>query len=544
MDYNKNVPLIYSKCFFFISIFVNIILSIIIFATLNDKQIYVYFNSDTLYLPSIYRDLFIDNNTLNGWNLNGAPNFFPDMLMFFIMRSFFDHFIPAAFIFSLIQIIILLGLLSVFYKKMLPTLGYEHLNVGILLMTFFLLVTIVSKDFVYTFYIFSISYHTGAFLMALLSYIFLVDYIKKENLSSLIILSVVSVISVANDRLFLVMFSLPVFSLVVLLFKKTPILKKIYLILIVNAVSIILGILLFDYIKNHTGIEIISLSWKVFKFENIIPSFQVFLEQHLNYIKNMDFRGIINILFLISIVFHLVFLIKNLKAFFKDKQYIKYELIYLLIFLSATLSVLFMPVINGSYVSWAILRYNIFSFYLAVFSFSYIFMKLDIYFGLKKGITWAFTSFLLIYIGIVTITEIKNNNIREGLSDFMNYYPEEVACLDSLARKNDLQSGVATYWKAKRYTMFSRENLRIFTVFENLSPWYHVMNENWYYYEDGNSTQPRKFDFIITDNIDHKNIEKHLGIPTDTLYLAEDEEIFIFRDFIYNEDTNRPYIPR
>jgi len=57
---------IHNKVIFTISILLNIIFIIFVFANLNEHQIYTYLNSDTLYLPSIFKDLFIDKSGLYG----------------------------------------------------------------------------------------------------------------------------------------------------------------------------------------------------------------------------------------------------------------------------------------------------------------------------------------------------------------------------------------------------------------------------------------------------------------------------------------------
>ncbi|MBE0640603.1 MAG: hypothetical protein IH599_01125, partial [Bacteroidales bacterium] len=43
------------------------------------------FSSDALYLPSIYRDWFIDGRGPVGWHFNPSPNFFPDMAAYFLL---------------------------------------------------------------------------------------------------------------------------------------------------------------------------------------------------------------------------------------------------------------------------------------------------------------------------------------------------------------------------------------------------------------------------------------------------------------------------
>lgn len=530
------------KILFLLSILINIVLTIIIFATINEKQIYTYFNSDTLYLPSIYKDLFIDKSGLAGWHLNGAPNFLPDMFLFVIVRSFFNHFIPACFAFSLTQLVIVLVLLSVLYKTIFRSINYVYLSFAIILMSSFLLVTLVNDDFVYTFYLLSISYHLGAFIMFLISIIILFKYLKTKKRIQLIILFIVSIVSIINDRIYLVMFSFPVYWLILTLFIKIEEKERFIKILIYNTVSILIGLFLFRMLRLSGYIHIISLSWKVFSFDNIIPSLKMFTEQHLYYLKEFDFRGIINLLFLISFFIHLYLLIKNIILIINKRDFNEIEFIYLLIFIPAVFFILITPILNGNYVSWALLRYNIYSFYIGIFSYAFLIYKLNSRIRISSNYLTIIIILFLSIESIYIIEKVNKNNIIEGLTNFMTYYPENVKCIDELSEKEDLRYGVAEYWKAKYITMFSKKDVRVYTVLENLSSWYHVMNQNWYYQNKKGEFGNPKFSFILTNGINNEAIKNNLGNPTDTIYCNDTWEIFKYKTFQFNNKTRKPSI--
>ena len=64
--------------YLFVTTASNVVFILFSFSLLNEESLAVFINSDTLYLPSIYEDVTEFNNTLKKWNLNPAPNFFPD----------------------------------------------------------------------------------------------------------------------------------------------------------------------------------------------------------------------------------------------------------------------------------------------------------------------------------------------------------------------------------------------------------------------------------------------------------------------------------
>jgi hypothetical protein len=522
---------------------VNLILSLVLFATLNEEQIGVYFNSDTLYLPSIFRDLFEHQNGIRGWNLNGAPNFIPDMLLFFIIHGFFSNFIPAAMTFSLIQLIILILLFSLFYKSFIPRMNLLHISVGMLFIPFYMMATLINNNFVDTFYLYSIAYHLGAFVMALISYILLVKYLKKGSWNLLILLIATVMLAVLSDRLFMAMLTFPVVLLILVIPKNSQDKKRLFLLLLGCIVASGLGLLLFKILKDSPIVRIIPLDYKVFNFKNILPAWKEFSQHHLFYLKNLDFRGIIDIVFIFSFLTHIFLLIiKYIKFYRKEQSVDRFELMYLLLFTSASVIILLMPVINGNYDGWSLLRYNVYSLYMGLFSMGYLLFKLESV-SKKLRITPILIILLISSYTLLIFNKAQKNDLPEGMADFINYYPGKVECLDSLAREHGLKAGVATYWEAKYISMFSKEDLRIFTVFHSLSPWYHVMNDNWYYFEDGSKEKPRMFNFLITKDILYENIDKYLGQPLDTIHCIPKLEIFTFNDFRYDPNTYRPFYP-
>ena len=531
----------YPKITFLLSILVNIILAVLVFASIDNIQITNYFNADTLYLPSIYKDIFIDKGTFYGWHLNAAPNFLPDMLLFFIIRSFFSHFIPACFAYSLIQLTLIFILFSVLYKSINKSINYYHLSFGILCMSVFLLVTFFDNDFIYTFYYLSISYHLGAFINCLLALIFLFRYINLGKRRTLILWFIIITFSIINDRLFLVMFSFPLYALVLLFFRRNSNSKRILIAILLNTISIPLGLFLFRMLRLSDYFYIITLSWKVFNFENIIPSLKVFIEQHSTYIRELKFRGIIDLLFILSFFLHLAILIKKLKDYYNHKKVEYNELIYLLLFVPTVLSILFTPILNGSYVGWGLLRYNTHSLYFGIFSLSYVLYKIQQKFNLSDLWIKAVVSlYILILIGY-SFRVIYNNNIPQKLDAFFKYYPERIKNIDDISEENHLKYGISDYWDAKYITMFSKKDLRVYTVYDNLTAWYHVMNENWYYNSKKGKYKNPVFTFVIADRLNAEIIKTTLGQPLDTLNCSN-MTVLKFKPFEFDRNTRKPKI--
>ena len=118
----------------------SLLLVLAVFSNFNQFAFDVFFNSDTLYLPSIYKDIFQEHNLLKDWQLNPSPNFFPDMLLYFIFMFFTNNFIISSFIFAIIQYAIILYILTKIFKEILPNQSKNWHSLIYLFMSIFLLI--------------------------------------------------------------------------------------------------------------------------------------------------------------------------------------------------------------------------------------------------------------------------------------------------------------------------------------------------------------------------------------------------------------------
>ena len=95
---------------YFTSLILVVFLILSIFSTLDEQSYNWFFSTDTLYLPSIYKDLFIDGGTLDGWHFNPAPNFFPDMLVYFLLMFITGSFLLSTAFFAVMQYVFIIVL--------------------------------------------------------------------------------------------------------------------------------------------------------------------------------------------------------------------------------------------------------------------------------------------------------------------------------------------------------------------------------------------------------------------------------------------------
>lgn len=531
---NKKIEL----SLFILSILLNIFFIILVFSNLSAYHFSMYFNSDTLYMPSIYKDVFIDGTGFKGWHLNGAPNFFPDMLFYCIINWITGNFISACFTYSIIQYVFILFMFYLIYIEFFGKNNLAPITIANLLMTLFFLTNLRNNDFMFSFLTLSISYHMGAFVMSLIAMFFTFKYYNSSKTRYLILLFVFSTLGFINDRLFVVMYSLPVFSFIALIFIRTG-RKRILFILSSNVLSMLIGYLLFRAIKFSNYIYIYGLEGKIYNFANMKKCISIMLSEHWNILLEMKNHGIIFILTILSFFLMVYIAIKNIRGIYLKKSIDNKILINTLfvLFASSFIFITYLnPAINGYYLGLAHLRYNIYVLYLGIFSISFLInIVLANYGKIQNVINYTLALFFL----MVAINHASKIKIGNGLKEFFNYYPNSVQQIDNVAKENGLKYGISEYWTAKLTTMFSKEDLRVYTVFEKLVPWYHVTNENWYYNTGKGKYGNPEFDFIITNGLDTSFIKDRLGEPLDIIKSEDGHKIYITNPYSFESKTRK-----
>jgi len=530
---------------FTLIVFINIVLPILVFASFQSEHFKIYFNSDTLYLASIYKDIFIDKTGFTGWHLNAAPNFFPDMLLYFIIRPFFADFKIAYVVFSIVQYNIILVLIASLFKSVNKQINNIYPILFALMFPLFLLATVWFGSFQYTFHLFSQSYHSGGFINALIAYNLLFRYLNNPEKRYNLWLIIFTVLGTFNDRLFVVVFVAPLFAVWLFNFftVKNRYLKQTGISVFIATLG---SLVLYILTKNNAVYKSIALGEKFMNFKNAFPSFQVFWKQHLDFVVRHDVRAFITLSLLISTLLFIIWIFKIYKKTnkFTDFRDINiFELFFVIMMTVSVIITVFTPIINGYYVGTACIRYIMFAHYLAIFNLLFTF---HLFFREQSLRIINYLSVIFVFINLLSIVyAVINLPVKDNLKKVVNYYPERVGILDDFSKKHHLQYGLAGYWDAKLSTMFSKNNQRVYTVLDGkLTIWYHVMNHNWYYdYDKGKFNKP-VFKYVILDSLEYKKLKKILPVRTiDSIQYEGSTYIYHIQNFKIDKKTKKPYLP-
>lgn len=451
---------------------VSLVLGFIVawFSRLADDDIDLFFNADSLYLPSVYKDLFIDGNTLKGWEFNPAPNFFPDMLLYFVLAALCGNsFIIASFVFSVIQMAVLLYVMSRIFKILLPEQSSHWHSLIFLLIGFFIMeYQFFTKEYYYSFYILSNAFHTGSFVMAMVCLWISLKYFAKPSAGLLVLLFVIGMLCVISDRLFLLFYTVPTFS-VSLFFVKHFKPRQIFVFIGVLLLSAFLGLLGLHLLSQGDYFRI-DKPHKLMAFDDIEQSLTIFSEQIGGYLSEFGFKSI-------TIYLSMAAFVAMIFLFFRVRKNGHWQLSYYIGF-STVFSVLVIsaPIINGNYTGYDVLRYNIYPFYLMPLNltvFLAYMVKNETYLRYGKSIGLGVYVCALIMACRAIDTRL--------LYRYFHYYPDNVRLLDALSEKIDLKCGISGYWEAKPVTMFSKKGVRLYPVFPDLAYQSHVANTQWFY---------------------------------------------------------------
>jgi len=499
--------------------------------SLDDMECLI--NSDSLYLPSIYNDLYVSGNTISGWNLSPAPSFFPDMPIFFFYMFITGNFIISILLYGLTQIgLISLGFLLVikqFSKSAYPYLCFSHL-----FLILFILVELIDEDFGFSYYIVSNSYHMSAFISALFCLNYSLLFYKTSNTIWMAILLGHGTIALMSDKLFIITFIIPV----IVVFFFTGLFKnRIRSVVLLGSfcLTYYFGTYFYELIRSSNSITIPE-PHKYLAYENIANSFEVMFEQLGSYLFSFSIRSSILIIAIVSFLCLGGFLVKRLIVFRKKgKELFDSQFIVYLFFFLFSIFVFLAPALNGSYTGWDTLRYN-YSVYVAlVLLFPVLlFSRRKLEWLISRG-QHSFFALLVVFFAFLVVGLIQGKR-----TNLITYYPKIARFMDDFVEKEGLGMGVAVYWDAKVITMCTKKNIKVFAAFEEMAPYYRATNQNWFY--QNNDGSPAIFDFILAPNqnmID--NAEKYLGPISKTI----NTPYFIIaktKPFRFNPETYLPYL--
>lgn len=509
-----------------------------VYFTLSDSRLNKIFNSDALYLPVFFQDIFIDKFGFDGIRFNGQPNFFPDMLFYFLFHSFSKNFIVSAIIYSVFQGIVLMVIIYHLIEVLVEKNKYWYSSLLNLLFILILMSGIFGEYLNIRFHLICNGYHTSAFLLAVLGLMYFLKYLKYNKKAPLIFISIITFLGTLNDKIFVLAFVLPfLFSNFILLIKNTD--KKTPLkLLIIGFLSATLGELTYRAIIEFTSISFIPQDFSI-SLEKIKIAFDFASEYLLSQITAFEFHSLILIIAYVSFIISAFMFFKDF--FKKTDEKISLYFVFNSFAFVYFVFIYFTPIITGSFKSITMFRYVVSFVYFGYIGLGIHFSRLNIkYTKMPVYFLVAFSVFVLFFYSV-------KNDIFSGYNKTLHYKPSYVQNIEKIAVDNtDLKLGVSGYWKARQTSMFNDQNLRVYAVFyPKLKPnLWTSRNKYWYFQKDQNSEQ-RIFNFVVLEKDADSTIFMNI-FGADSVQFIKQDNISIVKvpEFIFVEKTKEIKILR
>ncbi|MBL4625829.1 MAG: hypothetical protein JKY42_11930 [Flavobacteriales bacterium] len=466
------------KHYHMISVILALCAIVFTYAAMGDSFFDRMFNSDCMYLPSIFHEFFIEEHGISDLKFNGQPNFFPDMLVYFPIYAVTKSIVWSGILYSLLQVgIIMFLVLRLFQLLVAEELARTFSIIFNLLIIFS--ISLGTHSSLLSFHLLSNGFHTSAFTLTLWA---LVHFFKAKGSidKSTIWLAIILLVGGLNDRLFFLMCGFPILIIIILMwfsrFKKSSL-----SVLFMLAGSLGVAYFSLTLIETLTNWTFISQDHSV-SLDSFAKSRAMFVQAIKTNFFTFNPGMLIYWLGISSLAICVVRLIQH--------KHVKLNIVSISFFTV----VLFAPVFLGMLDTPSKFRYSIFVFYFMPIP---LLINTQEFFQSKKrlNINRATIAFALgICLTILSFSS-KEKLMRRG----SNYQPKQVRNLDRLKVKNPtLIKGISSYWNAKQTTYFSEEGLQVYACYyPNLQPeFYTGHNPSWYY---GDNKQAG-FNFIVMDN--------------------------------------------
>ena len=396
--------------------------------------IFIYANSDLLYWPVVFADVFHRGGHLNHWYYPPAPYFFPDFLTFSIAFAIGQNAFQQVIVFALLQAILFYGAM-IWLFRVLGVRIASGLSAGLVGLTVLLALANLQP---YQHLVMS-GYHFGSFLVLLASLALVLKMTKSDLRSckrSLALLAALAAATTWSDGLVL-------FQLIV------PLVATLAFMGVIGAQPWPKMIVIAITLALAGGIGLIA---QLFLIAHHMSYPAVVNLSHLGN-KFADFAALLSATPVISTFLCLCFLICTCRCVFiavarRGQALDQLDVLLVFAVCSAVMSLIVPLVFDGVLV---VARYLI-SFYLLPFTLAPAAIC-------RGGRVLGARVVLAATAACGLVVALQGGALAWGHRLHSTYYPADVACVDKTLSEHGYRFGIAGYWDAKYIEGLSRTGL-------------------------------------------------------------------------------------
>lgn len=477
------------------------------------------FNADYIYLPSLYKSLFEDGDSIQSWYLTPAPYFFPDFLIYIFFKLLLGNFKLAliasnAFLFTAIAFLTY-RLIAITQNKLFTRAAWMS---GIAWVVTILINNLCGDYFPFHF-LFSISNHSGNVFNTLLTTLLFINILNgRLSVKYNLLLFFLIVSAIISDNLFILTAILPitaivVFRLFIYRFNRKDIIHFFTWGLAITAGLILSNNLRFIAYKTNK----MKIKWD--KAEQAFDYFLKAVDFFTTHLWPMVTLLIVACIFAVFILLNKISQngFKNLKL---EHWIIALSLAGMILSMAATVA-------GGLHLGIDTVRYYIVPVYLFMFiTLAYLISLLP----------FSRTAFYMIFALIIVYGTYRFS--RNGLNPVIavhDYTPPDIARILSKTEELNLKNGVTGYWYAKPIYMFSNgKHIMAATHEKWFYPALHICSVNWVY-------KP-VFTFAVTTAacpIDRNLLQ---SIAINKIALGPEDTLWVTQPFQFIKGESQPRI--
>lgn len=408
----------------------------------------MFFNSDALFIPSLFKNLFTEGKHFSDWLLPPSSFIFPDALLYgiayILSKNAFTQILILAILQSVAFFFLVSALLSHFFRR-LEAIAYSALiSANIILLGLYF-----SDPFGLSFLS---SHHFGSLLSLLMLSILLLKFTSASTSKIKFRIGILSVfvtaLSAISDRLILLHFIAPAL-LIGIFFSYTGTRQKEIL---KFGFSLVAGLVLAFVLEK---IYISRIAQLGVGFGSLFDKSMLLA----NWALAEPWLIQLTILSLpISLLSALLFLRKSNKSI--DELSVQKSTLALLILVSTLFALFVTGLSSRDFTPRYLLPYLFLS---PIFLFLFLSEK-----------THKFLAVLLFFSCLAGFFITPSKEKMSG--QFYDTYPEFVKCVDTLAQKHAVTRGVAQFWDAFPLYVFSSNGLSVAPVIDDVSPMKWIYN--------------------------------------------------------------------
>lgn len=445
-------------------IFPMVTIGIFIYSYLSHSiNMELYFNSDELFLPHLFKDL-ANGGLISDWSLTRTPFFFPDYIIFtlayLIDNNAYFTFLYYA-IFQLLYYYLLLFLL--FYKFFTI---WRAMSIAGLTLFISTVLAVMFKPYIII--VLSI-FHFGCFLNQILLLVLIINFFESKNkvtgVAYYLIFAIIVFLAALSDEFIGVWFIAPMLLAILVIFKENILSNsKMKLIIFGLIVFSVLGVISYNWFISHpnrpsadlVGFSISELFKRLFYL-------LIFIRENL-------IICVINIFFVL-LLFSLSFKFIASSSSFKAKLIQCINLSVGISFLFTLCTIYCFPFMDYSW------RYMIPMLFIPI-----------AYFSLLLEAAHIGAKILILCIGLLICSYSDDSSLK------YTYYPADVACIDNvLTGKHFSGHGISQYWNSRRFNFLTHTDADVVQIDGE--------KHTHYMFQDSIKHTYKYYDFAIVDNV-------------------------------------------